>query len=127
MDARPRAHGLLSILLACALIGGGFGVARAHPLDGLARLWDRGSFDSPGESLRWHFEKHGREVAAPDVETYARQAEGLHRQVRDDRWTAGAPVPGETPEVRRFVRGPRYIDLYRTSSNDRLIISFGAR
>lgn len=101
--------------------------AAAHPLDPLARFWDRGSFDSSGESLQWHFEKHGREVGALDVTTYARKAEGLYTTVRRDRWESGSPVPGETPYVRRFVRGDRYIDLYLTSSRDRLIISFGAR
>jgi hypothetical protein len=101
--------------------------ALSHPLDELARHWDRGSFDSPGESLQWHFEKHGREVGATDVAFYARKADGMYDAVVGDPWGTGMPVPGETPNVRRFTRGPRYMDVYRTSSNLRLIISFGAR
>lgn len=121
-----RFSGLL-VFLACALLWVPAPRALAHPLDELATLWDRGSFDSAGESLQWHFEKHGREVGATDVASYARKAEGLYRSVVADPWSTGAPVPGETPDVRRFTRGARYIDLYRTSSNRRLIISFGAR
>lgn len=78
--------------------------AVAHPLDPLARFWDRGSFDSQGESLQWHFEKHGREVGAADVTSYARKAESFYTSVRGDRWESGTPVPGETPYVRRFIR-----------------------
>lgn len=101
--------------------------ALSHPLDELARHWDRGSFDSPGDSLQWHFEKHGREVGATDVASYARKADGMYDAVVGDSWGTGMPVPGETSNVRRFTRGARYMDVYRTSSNLRLIISFGAR
>lgn len=121
-----RGRALLAIL-ACAVIGLHAAPASSHPLDELAKLWDRGSFNSSGESLQWHFEKHGREVGATDAASYARKAEGLYRSVVDDPWGTGAAVPGETANVRRFTRGPRYIDIYRTSSNQRLIISFGAR
>lgn len=102
-------------------------VASAHPLDDIARQWDRGSYDSPGESLQAHFDKHGREVNAADPASYARKAEEMLRQVRGDRWQSGTSVEGYTPDVRRFVRGDRYIDVYRTSSDMRLIISFGRR
>lgn len=114
---------LLLVCIACGIPL----FAAAHPLDEMAVLWDRGSFDSPGESLQWHFEKHGREVGATDVASYARKAQNFYLTVWKDPWGTGAPVPGETPDVRRFTRGPRYVDLYRTSSNQRLIISFGAR
>ena len=115
------------VLVACLVLGINMRSAIAHPLDGIAKLWDRGSFDSPGGSLQWHFEKHGREVGASDVESYARKAENLYNSVRSDRWGSGAPVPGETINVRRFTRGERYMDLYQTSSGLRLIISFGGR
>lgn len=110
-----------------SLVFGLAGRVSAHPLDGLARNWDRGSFDSPGASLQWHFEKHGKEVGAADVQKYADQANSMFGTVRSDRWTSGDPVPGETENVRRFRRGNRYIDVYKTSSGDRLIISFGGR
>lgn len=102
-------------------------LAAAHRLDEMAVLWDRGSFDSSGASLQWHFEKHGREVGATDVASYAQKARGFYLIVWKDSWGTGTPVPGETPDVKRFTRGPRYMDLYRTSSNQRLIISFGAQ
>lgn len=119
----PIRRVLLLICVACGIPS----LARAHPLDEMAILWDRGSFDSPGASLQWHFEKHGREVGATDVASYAQKARGFYLTVWKDSWGTGMPVPGETPDVRRFTRGPRYLDLYRTSSNQRLIISFGAR
>lgn len=99
----------------------------AHPLDELARQWDRGSYDSPGASLQAHFDKHGREVNAADPGSYARKAEEMLRLVRGDRWQSGIVVDGYTPDVRRFFRGDRYIDIYRTRSDARLIISFGRR
>lgn len=117
----------IRLVLAGLVIVAGVGLAQAHPFDGIAKLWDRGSFDSAGASLQWHFEKHGREVDATSVESYARKAEALYLQVKGDPWGSGRPVPGETPEVRRFARGERYMDIYRTTGNLRLIISFGAR
>lgn len=124
---RPGIFCIAAFFAACVVLVGGSRDTLAHPLDGIANLWDRGSFDSSGESLQWHFEKHGREVRAGNVEDYARKAEDFYKTVRKDRWGSGSPVPGETPNVRRFTRGDRYMDLYQTSSGSRLIISFGAR
>lgn len=121
---RQRYRRLLLLLCLACLIPL---AASAHPLDDIARLWDRGSYDSPGESLQAHFDKHGREVNAADPASYARKAEEMLRLVRGDRWQSGVVVDGYTPGVRRFYRGDRYIDILRTSSDMRLIISFGKR
>ncbi len=126
-DVMSNRGRVLLAIMACAVIGLQAPHASAHPLDELAKLWDRGSFGSSGESLQWHFEKHGREVGATDVASYARKADGLYRSVVGDPWGPGTAVPGETANVRRFTRGPRYIDIYKTPSDQRLIISFGAR
>lgn len=92
-----------------------------------AALWDRGSFDSVAASLDAHFAKHGREVGAADVRQYTLKSAGLFGRVKNERWSAGTPVPGETDNVRRFVRADLYIDLYKTDSGARYIISFGRR
>ncbi|WP_404462753.1 hypothetical protein [Providencia rettgeri] len=36
--------------------------------------WHQGSFNSPEESLQKHYEKHGKEVGASDIEQYQRKA-----------------------------------------------------
>lgn len=101
--------------------------ASDDPFEAALALWDRGSYDSSVASLQAHFKKHGREVGADSLRSYALKASGLYYQVKDDRWTSGAPVAGETANVRRFVRGDRYIDIYKTDSNAKFIISFGGR
>ena len=101
--------------------------ATAHPLDGIANEWNRGSYPSPGASLAAHFEKHGREVRAANAEEYNRKAKALLNSVRYDRWTAGVTVNGFSPDVRRFSRGDRFIDVLRAADGTRYIISFGAK
>lgn len=114
-------------LLGCLLVALLPSDAIAHPLDEVAQRWDRGTYRSPGESLQAHFEKHGREIGAADVLSYNRKAVAMLDQVRLDRWTSGSPVAGPTANVRRFVRGDRYIDVYQSGSGVRFIVSFGKR
>lgn len=125
------ARSMVWLFLAAALLAVAFAPRPALAGDDVSeaavRLWDRGSHDSAEASLEAHFQKHGRKVGASDVRGYALKASGMFNQVKDDRWTSGRPVPGETDNVRRFFRDDRYIDIYKTDSGTKLIISFGRK
>ena len=118
---------ILPLLVITCLVVARSSSAADDVFDQAVLLWDRGSYDSPMESLSAHYEKHGREVGASDLRSYALKAAGMYKQVKGDYWSTGQPVPGETPNVRRFFRAERYIDIYKTDSNLKLIISFGRR
>jgi len=82
--------------------------------------WNKGSFDSTQDSVSRHFEKHGKEVGAEDVEQYMRKATEFARNLR------GAQkynVDGAVEGVKRYVKNGKYIDL----APDGTIISFGKR
>ena len=115
------------LLLAAMIFPTALALAGDAEFERAVALWDRGSFDSVMASLEAHFSKHGREVGAVDLRSYALKAAGLFDRVRNDRWTSGTPVPGETDNVRRFTRAEQYIDIYKTGSGAKLIISFGRR
>ncbi len=80
--------------------------------------WHQGSFDSSGDSLQKHFEKHGKEVGASDAEQYLRKAEEFAKQLRGARKVT---ITGATENVTRYYKNGKYIDI---ASDDR-IISFG--
>jgi len=82
--------------------------------------WGRGSFDSAAESLSKHFEIHGAEVGAKDVDQYLRKAEAFAQNLRG---ATKKPVEGATPGVTRYKKQGKYIDIDRDGN----IISFGSQ
>jgi hypothetical protein len=88
----------------------------------IATGWGAGSFRTPEESLRWHFQKHGAEVGAKTIEEYRRKAVEAMRA----RKGRGTPVLGYTGNVRRFdVHGTdRYVDI---DVDNELVISNGKK
>ncbi|WP_308008851.1 hypothetical protein [uncultured Fusobacterium sp.] len=84
-----------------------------------AEGWGKGSFESSERSLKYHFERHGKEVGAKDIDQYVRKAKEFAKTAKKNsrHW----PVDGETPDVTRYVKNGKYIDL--TPKGD--IISFG--
>ena len=82
--------------------------------------WGRGSFDSAAESLSKHFEFHGAEVGAKDVDQYLRKAEAFAQNLRG---ATKKPVEGATPGVTRYKKQGKYIDIDRDGN----IISFGSQ
>jgi len=84
--------------------------------------WGAGSFATPEESLRWHFQKHGAEVGAKTIEEYRRKAV----EAMKARKGRGTPVPGHTSNVRRFdVHGTnRYVDVDVDTGT---VISYGRK
>lgn len=73
---------------------------------------------NPADSLQYHFERHGAEVGAADVDTYLRKAEEFSRNLKGATTSA---VEGATPGVTRYKKAGKYIDL----DKDGKIISFG--
>jgi hypothetical protein len=80
--------------------------------------WAQGSYSSPEESLIKHFEKHGAEVGAENVEQYLRQAEAFADNLKGARKVYN--IPGVTPNVTRYYKNGKYIDMVGD-----WIISFG--
>jgi filamentous hemagglutinin len=81
--------------------------------------WAKGSFDSPEDSFTQHFRKHGQEVGASTYEEYYRKAVAFAENLRGARKVTN--IPGDTPNVTRYYKNGRYIDL----TPDKKIISFG--
>jgi RHS repeat-associated protein len=80
--------------------------------------WGKGSHASPGDSLLYHFNKHGAEVGAADVAQYLRKAEAFAQNLRGATRSA---VQGATPGVTRYKKLGKFIDI----DADGNIISFG--
>jgi hypothetical protein len=66
------------------------------------------------------FEKHGDEVKAKDVAQYLRKAEDFARNLRG---ASRSNAPGPTPNVMRYSKMGKFVDLDPGGN----IISFGAK
>jgi hypothetical protein len=77
--------------------------------------WNKSSFRTRADSLRYHFNRHGAEVGAKDVWQYMRKAEGFKQNLR------GAGKAFLDDGKIRYMKDRRYIIL--DSNKD--IISFG--
>jgi uncharacterized sporulation protein YeaH/YhbH (DUF444 family) len=82
--------------------------------------WGPGSHGTAERSLRKHFEDHGREVGANDIDQYLRKAEGFAQNLKG---ATKSKVAGATQNVTRYKKNGNYIDL----DADGNIISFGAQ
>jgi hypothetical protein len=80
--------------------------------------WHQGSFDSPEESLNYHFEKHGADVGAESETDYFRKAEAFRSNLRGAQKSS---VEGITDGVTRYAKNGKFIDI----ASDGRIISFG--
>ncbi|MGY0374237.1 polymorphic toxin-type HINT domain-containing protein [Clostridium sp. JNZ J1-5] len=80
--------------------------------------WAKGSFETAKKSALKHFEKHGAEVGAKNVEQYIRKAEAFKLNLRG---ATKSRVNGATQGVIRYKKAGKYIDL----APDGSIISFG--
>ena len=80
--------------------------------------WNKGSFDSQEDSLNKHYNKHGDEVGAKDMQQYLRKAESFAQNLRGAK---KARISGHTQGVTRYYKNGKYIDL----APDGTIISFG--
>jgi hypothetical protein len=86
-----------------------------------ASNWGKGSYDSPEDSLINHYEKHKEEVGASSPEQYANKAKNFASNLKG---ATSKPVDGETPDVVRYYKNGKYIDIQKTTKK---IISFGKK
>ncbi|MBW7473875.1 hypothetical protein K0T92_03890 [Paenibacillus oenotherae] len=86
--------------------------------DRLYGMWNKGSFDTAGDSLIKHFKKHGSQVGAEDLAQYIRKAEGFAQNLRG---ATKSYVDGAVDGVIRYKKNGKYIDI----APDGTIISFG--
>lgn len=80
--------------------------------------WNKGSFKSPKASVEYHFREHGKEVNASTIEQYMNKANEFKKNLKN---SSKSCVPGRVPNVTRYKKNGRYIDLDR----DKKIVSFG--
>ena len=81
--------------------------------------WNKGSFNSALDSIKKHYEKHGKEVGAKSIEEYLRKAEEFAKTAK--KGASKSKVPGKVDGVVRYKKNGKYIDL----APDGTIISFG--
>ncbi|NUF50141.1 VENN motif pre-toxin domain-containing protein [Gilliamella sp. ESL0250] len=79
--------------------------------------WDKGTFDSPEGSLKYHFDKHGKEVGADNIEQYLRKATEFEKNLKGAR---KVKINDPTPGVIRYYKNGKYLDKLGDK-----IISFG--
>jgi len=85
--------------------------------------WAEGSFDSPRQSEEYHYNKHGFEVGASDIDDYTRRATNYANTVLDKK-IKGNLVSGFTENVYQYKYNNNYIRLL-FEEGEHLIVSFG--
>ena len=88
-------------------------------MEELKKKWGKGSFENTENSVEYHFNEHGEEVGASDLRQYLRKAKEFARNLKRARKVGG--VDGATPDVVRYEKNGKYIDLAPNGD----IISFG--
>ena len=81
--------------------------------------WNKGSFDSPEDSLDYHYRKHGDEVGATSRDQYLRKAEEFAKTVK--KGSTKSRVDGAVEGTIRYKKNGKYIDI----APDGSIVSFG--
>ena len=69
----------------------------------LLSLWGKGTFPTVSESIKYHFARHGREVAAADVWQYLRKTFAFADNLR------GARTSEVDAEVVRYMKSGYYV------------------
>lgn len=88
--------------------------------DKLYHMWNKGSQETIGDSLIYHFDKHGAKVGAKDITQYIRKAEGFSQNLRG---ATKSKVEGEVEGVFRYKKTNKFIDI----APDGTFISFGTQ
>ena len=81
--------------------------------------WNKGSFGSKEDSLKYHYEKHGSEVGATSPEQYARKAQEFAKTAK--KGSTKSYVNGSVEGTMRYKKNGKYIDI----APDGTIVSFG--
>jgi hypothetical protein len=82
--------------------------------------WHPGSFDFAGESIVYHYKKHGKEVGAKSAASYLNKA--IEWRKTGKKGAKVKSVSGAVYGVKRYSKNGRYIDL----APDGRIVSFGS-
>ncbi len=85
--------------------------------------WAEGGRGSSANNARHHYNKHGIEVGAKDVEEYTKKATNFANKVLN-RKVKTAHVGGVTPNTKRYFFNQKYVDLSYNGS-EHLLVSFG--
>ena len=72
------------------------------------KKWSAGSFDTPNDSLLYHFNKHGAEVKAKSAEDYYKKALNFAANLKGAK---SAPVAGVTENVTRYKKMENILTL----------------
>ena len=81
--------------------------------------WNKGSFDSPEDSLDYHYGRHGDEVGATSRDQYLRKAEEFAKTAK--KGSTKSRVDGAVEGTIRYKKNGKYIDI----APDGSIVSFG--
>ena len=87
----------------------------------LLEQWHPGGRGSAANNLNYHFDKHRRRLGISNIVSYASSAEGFRSNLSG---ATSSPVSGVTPNVTRWKKNGKYIDICG-SKNTGLIISYG--
>ena len=71
--------------------------------------WNKGSFDSPEDSLEYHFGKHGNEVGATSRDQYLRKAQEFAKTAK--KGSIKSRVNGAVEGTIRYKKNGKYIDI----------------
>ncbi len=82
--------------------------------------WHEGSFDSPEESLQYHYDEHGTEVNAANAQDYANKANNF---ANNRKGAEKSFVDGCVDNVTRYSKNGKYVDI----APDGRIVSFGRK
>ena len=85
--------------------------------------WSQGTFDTPEQSIDYHYFKHGTEVSASTRDQYIKKATDFANRVLK-KGTKSKYVGGATPNTYRYIFNNKYIDL-SWNGVEHIIVSFG--
>lgn len=114
-------------LIGGAIIGGLTGWAVGSIMGAGTQMkvgFNKGSFKTSEECLKYHFNKHGAEVGAKTIKEYSKMAAQTAQQVVKNGIPAIRQVAGATANVYRYEVGNYYIHM-AMSSKEIIIVSFG--
>jgi hypothetical protein len=91
--------------------------------------WGAGSFPAKAASINYHFDKHHSELSIADIVSYVESADSFRKNLSGA--TGSTLVNGETPDVYRWRKSGKYIDVKDGSTKSKattgLIISYGGK
>lgn len=85
--------------------------------------WHKGSFNTLYESINYHYKTHKVEIGSTNIERYVKSSISFRPTINNK---PDKKVSGPTPNVYRWRKNGKYIDLFGSKKTG-LIISYGAK